>query len=143
MKNGFLILVADDDDELREMVVHVLIRTGYAVVQAESVPAALQLLAKMPKLPDLLVTDYCMPGNGVVLAKMFDNAKIPVIMHTGDPTDARKEMDQNGMDHLPIIAKPYDFIDLIDAIKANLPERYNRSDDWEAVQNQVPRKVRP
>src|SRR5258707_407532 len=56
------VLVVDDDAKIREMCVGVAARMGCAVVQAESVPAAQQIL-KFQKI-DLLLLDLRLPGGG-------------------------------------------------------------------------------
>jgi CheY-like chemotaxis protein len=56
------VLVVEDDDDVRSLVVAQLEHLGYSVISAASGPAALQLLATAgaPKI-DLLMTDLAMP----------------------------------------------------------------------------------
>jgi PAS domain S-box-containing protein len=56
------ILVAEDEEALREMMVHVLKIQGYAVLEAASGPQALEVCEQAQRPIDLLVTDIVMPG---------------------------------------------------------------------------------
>jgi signal transduction histidine kinase/ActR/RegA family two-component response regulator len=54
------ILVVDDEELLREMFGHTLRRTGYYVIEADSGVEGFEQARK--HLPDLILTDICMPG---------------------------------------------------------------------------------
>ncbi|HWX20280.1 MAG TPA: response regulator [Candidatus Binatia bacterium] len=56
------VLVAEDEDALREMVVSVLRIQGYTVLEAASGPQALELWQRADRPIDLLLTDMVMPG---------------------------------------------------------------------------------
>ncbi len=56
------VLVAEDEDSLRDMVVQVLKIQGYTVLEAASGPDALEVWEKCNRSVDLLVTDMVMPG---------------------------------------------------------------------------------
>src|SRR6185503_12765265 len=56
------ILVAEDEEALREMVVEVLKLQGYTVLQAASGRQALEVWERANRPVDLLVTDMVMPG---------------------------------------------------------------------------------
>ena len=77
-----LILVADDEDDVRDLVVYRLTRSGYDVVEARDGDEALQLAARTT--PDLAVLDVMMPkvdGYEVTRRLRADAAtsRIPVI----------------------------------------------------------------
>ncbi len=62
------ILLAEDDDSMREFLARALTREGYDVTPVESGDAALPLV--QPGAFDLLLTDIVMPGmDGVELAR--------------------------------------------------------------------------
>ena len=62
-------LVADDEDSIREIVCSVLASAGYAVESAADGLAAAALYAERPSAFALLVSDYDMPGlDGAKLA---------------------------------------------------------------------------
>ena len=56
------ILVAEDEDTLREMVVQVLKIQGYTVLEAASGRDALEVWEQTSRPVDLLLTDMVMPG---------------------------------------------------------------------------------
>jgi CheY-like chemotaxis protein len=66
---GETILAVEDDPDVRQYVTHALRRAGYAVLEAENGPAALEILEGGIAI-DLLFTDVIMPGgmNGRDLA---------------------------------------------------------------------------
>ncbi|MFV8749447.1 response regulator transcription factor [Nannocystaceae bacterium ST9] len=77
------VLVADDDDLFRRLVVQLLRHAGYLVEEASDAP---QALARMTdRVFDLLVADVNMPGNEG-LAVLREQDSVPVLIVTGDPT---------------------------------------------------------
>jgi CheY-like chemotaxis protein len=58
-----LVLVVEDEDELRGLVREVLQRYGYRVIEAGSGPEALRVWEENRKEIQLLLTDMVMPGN--------------------------------------------------------------------------------
>lgn len=78
------ILVIDDDKIIRKLFKIALVKAGYIVVEAEN--GSDGLLQVHSERPDLIITDYQMPGmNGLeVLAEVRKlKFKVPVIMLTG------------------------------------------------------------
>jgi signal transduction histidine kinase len=78
------ILVIEDDEDVREMLVECLEVLGYKVTHAQDGASGLSRLNT--DKPDLLIVDYAMPGmNGVqVLARVRDlRPDLPVILATG------------------------------------------------------------
>ena len=69
------VLVAEDEDALREMVVQVLRLQGYTVLEAASGRHALEVWERANRPVDLLVTDMVMPGGimGSELAERLSN----------------------------------------------------------------------
>lgn len=64
------ILVVEDEEDLRDLVVGILRESGYRVLAAGSGSEALAIIAKDPRI-DLLFTDIVMPGSlsGFALAR--------------------------------------------------------------------------
>ncbi len=61
-RNLQTILVVDDEPNVRQLVESILEEAGYTVVGASSADSAIKAFDKMPRQPDLLLTDVVMPG---------------------------------------------------------------------------------
>ena len=84
------ILVVEDDELLRSLVVRLLDSPGYKVLEAESAQAALELAARYKGKIDLLLTDVVMPTvSGGELAERLRAAQpdIKVLFMSGYSTD--------------------------------------------------------
>jgi DNA-binding response OmpR family regulator len=86
-----LILIADDDADIRSLVAFRLERAGYEVVQASDGEHALQLALERP--PDLAVLDVMMPRlTGIEVTRRLreneDTRRIPVILLTARVQEA-------------------------------------------------------
>jgi DNA-binding response OmpR family regulator len=89
-----VILAADDDEDILELVVFRLERAGYDVLQARDGAEAVQLA--LEKTPDLAVLDVMMPkldGFEVVRRLRAEEAtkRMPIIMLTARAQDADVE----------------------------------------------------
>jgi len=104
------ILVAEDEDALREMIVQVLKIQGYTVLEAVSGRHALEVWERANRPVDLLVTDMVMPGGimGSELAErlLSQSPRLRVIYTSGySPGMAGKDASLlEGRNFLP---KPY------------------------------------
>lgn len=77
------VLIADDDDDVLEVLAEVVSDLGYETVTACAGHEAHELAKR--RVPDLVITDYMMPGmTGAELARALDEdpglARIPVIL---------------------------------------------------------------
>lgn len=83
-----LVLVVDDEPDIRDLVREILEDEGYAVVVAEDVKTAREAVEE--QLPDLVLLDIWMPEqDGVSLLKEWRDAgqlKFPVVMISGHGT---------------------------------------------------------
>lgn len=82
------ILVVDDDEALRTVVVDLLGHLGYCTLSAANGPEALELAQRYPGKIDLLLTDVVMPPlPGPVLAEklMRSRPEMKVIFISGYP----------------------------------------------------------
>jgi CheY-like chemotaxis protein len=80
------ILLVEDEDVIRLMLVEVLTHQGYVVLDAERGVNALSLVEKAARPIDLLVTDMTMPGmTGWELAKSMRRTRpgLPVLFISG------------------------------------------------------------
>ncbi len=107
---GETILVAEDEDALREMVVQVLAIQGYTVLSAATGREALEVWNQATRRIDLLVTDMVMPG-GIMGGELAERLKaicptLKVIYTSGySPGMAGKDISLlEGRNFLP---KPY------------------------------------
>jgi CheY-like chemotaxis protein len=102
-----LILVVEDDDDVREFAVDVLRENGYRVIEAVNGGVALVLLEQ--DLPiDLLFTDIVMPGepDGVALAERAKELRpdLRVLYTTGFAAAGRFD---HRLVHGKVLGKPY------------------------------------
>jgi CheY-like chemotaxis protein len=107
-KAGETVLVVEDEDGVRQISVETLTELGYAVLQADSAEAALDMLDGASRI-DLLFTDIVMPGiNGRKLAELATAGRpgLKVIYTTGY---TRNAVIHNGMldPGVAFIAKPF------------------------------------
>jgi DNA-binding response OmpR family regulator len=113
------IVVAEDDEDSRIILVKTLEKNGYEVLAAPDGTSALELLRT--SVPDLLISDINMPGmNGLELLKTVrtdENLKsIRVILLTGRSSDEEVMSGiTEGADYY--ITKPYIPRSVLDAIK--------------------------
>ncbi|HEY3359289.1 MAG TPA: sigma-54 dependent transcriptional regulator [Polyangia bacterium] len=107
------VLVAEDDDEMRELCRRVLDDAGYRVIGARDGTEALARLAD--SAVDLIVTDVRMPGpDGLDILRraMAQSVRQPVILMTAFGTiEAAVEAMRQGAHYY--ITKPFDIDDLV------------------------------
>ena len=113
------ILIADDDDRIREIVRIFLEAEGFVVVQAEDGNKALEMVRK--DNPDLVILDLMMPGlDGWTVCKILrKETKIPIIMLTakGGENDRVLGFDLGADDY---VVKPFSPRELSARVKAVL-----------------------
>ena len=119
------ILIIDDEDDFRQVIIKLLTRQGFEVVAASDGKSGVSLAAET--LPDLIVCDLNMPGMDgyeVLVALRQDPrlADIPLIFLTGQskPSQVRQGMNLGADDYL---TKPVDLGDLLGAVKIRLSRR--------------------
>lgn len=114
------ILVVEDEDAIREMLVMALEQAGLNVISAASAEQAQQALAE--NLTDMLLLDWMLPGiSGVELARRLKNDSsfkdLPIILLTarGEEEDKIRGLEIGADDY---ITKPFSPKELIARIKA-------------------------
>ena len=108
------ILVADDEPDLREMMVAAFAEEGYAALAAADGFDAVRVLAD--NWVNLLITDVRMPGiSGFELSRQAKvmRPQISVIYLSGYPQDKI----ENGLVNGPVIMKPFRMCDLIAEVR--------------------------
>ena len=104
------ILVAEDEDALREMVVQVLKIQGYTVLEAASGRHALEVWERANRPVDLLVTDMVMPGGimGSELAERLSNQSPRLrVIYTSGYSPGMAGRDASLMEGRNFLPKPY------------------------------------
>lgn len=128
------VLIIEDNDDIREGTKEILELTGYRVYTAPEGKTGVDLALKC--LPDIILCDIMMPeldGFGVLfmLGKHKDTASIPFIFLTAkaERSDMRKAMEMGADDYL---TKPFDDIELLNAIETRLKKRKQLSVDGDS-----------
>lgn len=104
-----LILVVDDEPDVRDSMLALLGKWRCEVVAAESCDQMLEKLVSVQRMPDLIVSDYRLQGeeNGIeVIARLREefNAQVPALLITGDTgMEQLREAEESG---LHVLHKP-------------------------------------
>lgn len=119
MSTDGVILMIDDDDELRGLTTEYLGGYGYAVLTLPSGEKAVETVRE--KKPSLVILDVMMPGKDgfEVLGELRTHSPVPVIMLTakGEDTDRIVGLEMGADDYMP---KPFNPRELLARIKAVL-----------------------
>ncbi|MBL8429031.1 MAG: PAS-domain containing protein [Dechloromonas sp.] len=114
-QGGELVLLVEDDPNVRRVVRQQLIDLGYPVIEAEDGEQALSMVTQIPDIA-IVVSDVIMPGgiDGRQLADsvMRDYPEILIVLMSGYTDEA--ELGSN----LPVLAKPFGRQDLNRALQA-------------------------
>lgn len=130
------VVIVEDDDDIRELVVYALEASGFACEGFEDGSSFFAGIDKSQQLPSMILLDIMLPGDdGLTILKRLRAhsaySKIPVIMLTakGSETDKVKGLNMGADDYIP---KPFGVTELIARINAVLrrvvekPERQAR-----------------
>lgn len=114
---GELVLLVEDEPNVRRVVRQQLIDLGYPVIEAENGVQALEMIAQIPDIA-IVVSDVIMPGgiSGRQLAEqvMAEQPYMLIILMSGY-TDEAEEL---AADRLPLLTKPFVRKDLARALQA-------------------------
>jgi CheY-like chemotaxis protein len=120
------ILVAEDDQAVRDFVSRALAYYGHSVTSVPDGSAALAALAQQQF--DLMLTDIVMPGmDGIALATLAvkDNPDMPVLMMTGFASEGQRA--QGGAGPVErVISKPFSLKEICTAVEEALQRRKRR-----------------
>lgn len=119
------ILIAEDEEALRDLVRRALMDAGHSVTTAADGGEALDILCREEGAFDLLLTDIKMPvmdGIALALAAARDFPKVTILLMTGY-ADQRERA--NGLDALihGVIAKPFSLAEIKAEVAAALTSR--------------------
>ncbi|MBV8848986.1 MAG: PAS domain-containing protein [Methylobacteriaceae bacterium] len=106
-----VILLVDDDQQVRPLTASFLRDLGYTIIEAPTAEIAFAL-AHAPEALDLVITDVVMPGaDGPKLASRLrrERGDLPILFITGhaDPSELKNER---------VLQKPFSHVDLADSI---------------------------
>ncbi|MET0958364.1 MAG: response regulator [Solirubrobacterales bacterium] len=120
-----LVLVADDDADVRELVVFRLERAGYPVITAADGERALELARE--QRPAVCVIDVMMPGlDGYELTKRLrsspetEGALIVLLTASVQEAEVKRGFDAGADDY---VTKPFSPSELLERLAAALAER--------------------
>lgn len=114
-----MILIVDDDEDVRATIRQALETLAYEVEEAEDGPTALAVIRG--RRPELVILDYSMPGmSGVEVADRIkaEDAALPIVFASGfaDETELRQIIG----DDVPILHKPFRVGELAEIISGAL-----------------------
>ena len=115
--NASTILVVEDDDIVRMLIVDVLEELEYTVLEADDGNVALEILADPGKAIDLMMTDHGLPGmDGRELAEKARELRpvLPILFASGYAENIDVPSDMH------VIGKPFSIDQLRDKVKSIL-----------------------
>jgi two-component system response regulator (stage 0 sporulation protein F) len=118
-----LILVVDDDPQVRATIVRALVELGYRTGEALDGEAALAAL-RAAERPDLVILDYVMPGmDGAEVAREIAavDPDLPIVFSTGHA--ALRALRAAAGEDVPVLSKPFTLDELDDLLRERLTER--------------------
>jgi len=104
------VLVAEDENDLREMVVQVLKIQGYTVLEAVSGQNALEVWDRASRPVDLLVTDMVMPGGilgGELAERLVEKSPTLKVIYTSGYSPGMAGKDVSLLEGRNFLPKPY------------------------------------
>jgi len=116
--NGETILIADDEQAIRELLTAELTAAGYRVLPAANGAEAVALFRENQAGVRLFITDGSMPvlnGRGAIVAIRKIRPNLPVILTSGDA-----ESDQSF--RLSVVNKPFSLGEILAAIQRNMAD---------------------
>jgi CheY-like chemotaxis protein len=112
------ILVADDDRDVRELLVSCLDSLGYRVLAASSGPLAIEMIEKNTSI-ELLMVDIAMPEmNGIEVARVVSAKRpdLPIVYMTGYIGSSKLD----GVEQRRLMKKPFTIAELAKQVEEAL-----------------------
>jgi DNA-binding response OmpR family regulator len=134
--NGLPILIADDDTDVRRLIVTLLERAGFRAIEAADGREALRLL--YAQRPAAVVLDVTMPAldGWQVLERIRDVSDVPVLMLTAQGEELHRVRGlRAGADDY--VAKPFGRQELLARIEALLRRAGERAEVAEAYRDEL------
>jgi two-component system response regulator (stage 0 sporulation protein F) len=123
---ALMILVVDDEPQVRATIVRSLAELGYAVREAADGEEALARVREQP--PALVILDYVMPGmDGAETAREIArlDPDLPVIFSTGHA--ALRALRQTAGEGTQVLEKPFTLAELDELVRETIQGRRVRS----------------
>jgi two-component system, cell cycle sensor histidine kinase and response regulator CckA len=120
-----VVLVAEDDDQVRQLVARILSRRGYRVIEARSAREARHLYEQEDGRVDLLLTDVVLPtkdGRELAAELAAIDPNLAVLYMSGYTADAIAEVGLLSAD-MPLVHKPFSPESLVGSVRAALDRR--------------------
>jgi two-component system, OmpR family, response regulator len=125
--SDMLVMLVEDDEDIRRLVQDLLVREGFSVEVAETGAALDQLLAR--KHPNLVILDLMLPGEDglAICRRLRGHGGVPILMLTakGDPVDRVVGLEMGADDY---VTKPFDPRELLARVRALLRRAKNRGE---------------
>jgi CheY-like chemotaxis protein len=122
------ILIADDEESMRQLVARAIAMDGHETITAEDGAEALEILVRENGGFDLLLTDIKMPvmdGIALALAAARDFPKLTILLMTGFADQRERASGLDAIVH-DVITKPFAVADIRTAVADALASRNER-----------------
>jgi two-component system, cell cycle response regulator CpdR len=119
------ILIADDEESMRQLVARAIAMDGHETTTAEDGAEALEILVRNDGRFDLLLTDIKMPimdGIALALAAARDFPKLTILLMTGFADQRERASGLDAIVH-DVITKPFAVADIRTAVADALAAR--------------------
>lgn len=111
---GEVVLIVEDDPDLRELVVDLLLQLDYRVLDAGDGQAALEILERGERI-DLLLSDVVLPGGmlgpDIAAAARATRPDLKIMYMSGYTDDAKLDIEGQGA-KIELLRKPFKLADL-------------------------------
>jgi CheY-like chemotaxis protein len=112
------ILIADDEDSMRQLVARAIAMDGHETVTAQDGAEALEILTSANGAFDLLLTDIQMPvmdGIALALSVARDFPDLTILLMTGFADQRERASNLNALVH-DVVTKPFSVADIRTAV---------------------------
>jgi two-component system cell cycle response regulator CpdR len=119
------ILIADDEDSMRQLVARAIAMDGHETTTAQDGAEALEILTRSNGAFDLLLTDIKMPvmdGIALALAAARDFPRLTILLMTGFADQRERASGLDAIIH-DVVTKPFAVADIRTAVADALASR--------------------
>jgi two-component system cell cycle response regulator CpdR len=112
------VLIADDEDSMRQLVARAIAMDGHEIVTAQDGAEALEILTREDGAFDLLLTDIQMPvmdGIALALSVARDFPDLTILLMTGFADQRERASNLNALVH-GVVTKPFSVADIRTAV---------------------------